>query len=586
MIVRRETHQILSMPFAQTKASLGVSVGLAIGTVCGLSSVYLYLDYRENLALAERQLADIAGSTKAFVEQALASADLALQAVDESAATDDVSIGTNPVELHDILRRVQKSSPGMAGLGLLDSFGRLVGSAQTLVPRQINLSDREYFIYHAENPAGGMFIGRPVVSRPDNELSIPVSRRISTLRGGFQGILAARLEMARFEQFFRASGADVVAMVRTDGTLLVRHPALTELHAPALPGSSSLLVMAASQSQGTFLSTSPLDGTKRMVSFQILPTATPLIVAASYDNATITGRWWRRVTPFLVVMGAIVALLSALALQAYRQLLIWEQLIAAQNQARQNAEMAARVADDARQEAENIHHRKTEFLAHMSHEIRTPLNAIIGFAEMIEKQFVGDRIARYQEYAGDIRFSAQHLLSVINEVLDLSKLEAGMWRLQEERFALRALTLDVIRLARGRAAPAGVELKVHMPKMEVYLTGDERVLRQALLNLTVNAIKHAGTDRCVEVNCELEADGRVDISIVDRGVGMTPRQAELALRPFESASDEARMKEGTGLGLPLARAFIELHGGTLTLITAPNKGLRAQILLPADRVST
>ncbi len=225
---------------------------------------------------------------------------------------------------------------------------------------------------------------------------------------------------------------------------------------------------------------------------------------------------------------------------------------------------------------------KSDFLAHMGHELRTPLNAIIGFADVLR----GDAMklglpARYREYAGDIAFSAAHLLDVINRVLDMSKLEAGKWRLELGRVDAAAVLSTVAHLAAQRAEKGGVTLDIRPPATPVEFTGDAQVAVQLLLNLTINAIKFAGEDRRVRLDCRRRPDGHVEFRVADRGAGMTPEDAQRALRPFETASDApAPGRSDTGLGLPLARMFAELHDGTLELDTAPGKGTTVRVVLP------
>jgi signal transduction histidine kinase/ligand-binding sensor domain-containing protein len=241
----------------------------------------------------------------------------------------------------------------------------------------------------------------------------------------------------------------------------------------------------------------------------------------------------------------------------------------------------------ARREALDTDRRKTEFLAHMSHELRTPLNAIMGFSQMISRSIGGAGAQkRHQEYAGDILFSAEHLLSVINNILDMAKVEAGKWELIETDIGLSELLEAIRRLAGQRADYEGVTLDLVHPIPGLILHGDERTLRQILLNVVINAIKFAGTDRRVEIASARLADGGLEIRVTDRGPGMTAQELGRVLQPFESGSSrQARQRgESTGLGLPLARAFAELHGGTLTLESAPDRGTTAYLKLPAARV--
>jgi two-component system cell cycle sensor histidine kinase PleC len=209
----------------------------------------------------------------------------------------------------------------------------------------------------------------------------------------------------------------------------------------------------------------------------------------------------------------------------------------------------------------------------------------MGFSEVIQRQILGPANPKYPEYAADIHHSADHLLSMINEILDHSKLEAGKWRLQESDFAVADWLASTLRVARGRAERAGVVLDIRPPPETLAAYGDERILLQALLNLVANAIKFAGPDRLVAVSCHWALGQDLRIEVRDQGPGMTPAEAAQALRPYESGSaTRARSEEGTGLGLPLASSFVALHGGSLTLDSAPGRGTTAVLTLPAARI--
>jgi PAS domain S-box-containing protein len=241
----------------------------------------------------------------------------------------------------------------------------------------------------------------------------------------------------------------------------------------------------------------------------------------------------------------------------------------------------------AKEQAELANRSKSEFLANMSHELRTPLNAIIGFSEIVAGELFGPIGApRYIEYAHDIHTSGIHLLSIISDILDLSKIEAGRRDLTESAIDLHEAAESALRLVRGRAENSGVRLvngieRGAMPR----LLADERAVKQMLLNLLSNAVKFTPEGGRVAVGAELRGDGSLAISVDDTGIGMAPENIPRALAPFSQVdSSLTRRYEGTGLGLPLVKSLIDLHGGTLDLESQEGKGTLATVVFPPQRV--
>jgi len=228
---------------------------------------------------------------------------------------------------------------------------------------------------------------------------------------------------------------------------------------------------------------------------------------------------------------------------------------------------------------------KTEFLANMSHELRTPLNAVIGFSQILEKEMhgpLGD--PAYREYVSDIRHSGEHLLDLISDILDLSKIEAGRSELAEERLDLDELFESCVRLLEERARGAGVAVAFDAEPGLPRLYADGRMVKQIVLNLTVNAIKFtpAGGSVCIEAE---RADGGLRLSVVDTGIGMSSDEVARALAPFGQVGDPlTRPHDGAGLGLPLVQKLAELHGARFDIESAPGAGTRVSVTFPEARV--
>jgi len=232
----------------------------------------------------------------------------------------------------------------------------------------------------------------------------------------------------------------------------------------------------------------------------------------------------------------------------------------------------------AQLEVANRH--KTEFLANMSHELRTPLNAIIGFSEVLQQKMFGELNDQQTEYLGDIVSSGRHLLSLINDILDLSKIEAGRTELQLTPFSLVAALANAVTLVRERATSHGIALDLSVAPPLDTIVADERKVKQVVVNLLANAVKFTPDGGRVSVQAD-QLDGNVRIAVRDTGIGIAPEDQRRVFEEFQQARHQtAQSREGTGLGLTLSKRFVELHGGTLTLESEPGKGSTFTVMLP------
>jgi len=238
----------------------------------------------------------------------------------------------------------------------------------------------------------------------------------------------------------------------------------------------------------------------------------------------------------------------------------------------------------AREAAESASRAKSEFLANMSHELRTPLNAIIGFSEVVKIGMFGPLNARYREYGGHIFDSGSHLLNLINELLDLSKLEAGQFKLSEEVVDVPQVIRESLRIVENQAGKANVTISDLVAPDLPLVRADERRLRQILINLLANAVKFTPDGGRI-VLAAAERNGGMEISVSDTGIGMTKDDISKALEPFvQIESQVSKRHEGTGLGLPLAKQLVELHGGTLTIESEADFGTIITVTLPEERM--
>jgi signal transduction histidine kinase len=248
----------------------------------------------------------------------------------------------------------------------------------------------------------------------------------------------------------------------------------------------------------------------------------------------------------------------------------------------ENARLFREIGAKGRQlEAASRH--KSEFLANMSHELRTPLNAIIGFSEVLAERMFGEINEKQSEYLQDILTSGRHLLALINDILDLSKVEAGRFELDLDQFHLPTALNNALTLVRERASRRGITLEVAVDAGLGNIIGDERKIRQILLNLLSNAVKFTPEGGRVGVTAT-GADGAITISVSDSGIGIAPDDQEAIFEEFRQVRrDDTRKQEGTGLGLTLAKKFVELHGGRIWVTSQLGEGSTFTFTLPARK---
>lgn len=278
---------------------------------------------------------------------------------------------------------------------------------------------------------------------------------------------------------------------------------------------------------------------------------------------------------FMFLMrGLNTTVMTMLEYRAEKELLIAE------------LEQANSISDEARRRAESANIAKSRFLATMSHELRTPLNAVLGFSEVMKSEILGPHsIPTYKEYAKDIHESGQHLLNLINEILDLSRIEAGRYELQEQAVTLTDVAEDCRRLLKLRAEKKGLHIIQNYQQGLPQIWADERAIRQISLNLLSNAIKFTPADGTISITVGATETGGQYLSVNDTGPGIPENEIPRVLKSFGQGSLAQKTAEGgTGLGLPIVKGLVELHGGTFDLKSRLRRGTLVTVTFPRERV--
>ncbi len=311
--------------------------------------------------------------------------------------------------------------------------------------------------------------------------------------------------------------------------------------------------------------------------------------AGAREVELVDGRWLQLVERFTSDGGSVVTAADITAIkqkEAERQRAV-ERLhmtIAELEDREEKLSLLARKYEVAMTRAEAANQAKSEFLANMSHELRTPLNAINGFSEIMAGELFGPLgHDKYKGYAGDILKSGQHLLSLINDILDMAKIEAGKLTLHYEQVSLKEVVEDATRLMRGKIQEAGLTLRVEAPELPD-IEADHRGLKQVVLNLISNAVKFTPEGGDIVVALSQLDVGRVQVAVTDTGIGIAPEDLARLARPFEQVEGQhSKTTQGTGLGLALTKSLIELHGGELLMQSQPGEGTTVSFDLPIQR---
>ncbi len=595
------------------KCRMAVLCALIVAVIASLIALVIVEQRQATLTRAQDDAANLSAAFEEQVHRVMDNVSAAMDVLKQDIENEGAAF-----QLASWTSQIPKLAASTAQVSIIDADGRLTATTLDPRPAPIDLSDREHFRVHRENPNVGLFIGKPVRGRVSKAVTIQVTKRIDKPDGGFGGVLVFSLDPEFLTGLHRQIdlGRDgSIALIGKDAVIRARFTSADGLDSSVIGSAiphSNVMEHVKTATIGSYMSPSVVDGLNRIFHWRTVA-GYPLIVIVGIgreETLSAAGRHARLVLA-LGTLAICLPLIMMLMLnreigrRVDREITLsteGRKLLAANEglilQHRELLETSTELANErmkltitnaelqqAKQEAEQASGAKSSFLANMSHELRTPLNAIIGFAEIIRDRLFGDSPDRYSECAADIQVSGMHLLRIISGVLDVAKIEAGKFALHEATMSLERMAAESLATVRPQAANGKIALINTVPEDGTHLRCDETRFKQILINLLSNAVKFTPPGGVVTLSSERMVDGTLRIRISDTGIGMTQEEIASAFELFSQVdSTLARRFPGTGLGLPLAVQLAELHGAALKLESTPKLGTHVWVDVPAERV--
>ncbi|HKT17982.1 MAG TPA: ATP-binding protein [Stellaceae bacterium] len=484
----------------------------------------------------------------------------------------------------------------IAGVGIVAPNGMLVAETGAAKSRPVDLSQKTYFRAPIDRKFSGLFIGSPVKAWIGDPMLIPIAKRIETRGGRVLGVLVFLVSPAKLTRLYRSIDLGEngrITLIGRHGVILSR---FSKDSADGLDGIGESIAGrvspegVAENSQGSYVETSATDHVKRLFSYR-RGADYPLVVSVGLDYESGLALAQAHAVTMSALAAVATLLLAGLACYLIREiggrakrdieLAAERSKLHAANLELQsaNAELTA-----SKQAVEVASQAKSLFLANMSHELRTPLNAIIGFSQLIRDHAMGPGKPVYADYASDIFGAGEHLLEIINNLLDISKIEAGKTEIRDETIELVEILSASRAAVRVQAQVKSIELVLDVPRGIPRLRGDALRLRQVFINLLSNAVKFTEAGQ-VTVTAVCDAAHGLTVMVIDTGIGMSEDEIAIALEPFGQVENAiTKRHEGTGLGLSIARRLVELHGGRLAIASVKGSGTTISVHLPAERL--
>ena len=596
----------------------GVALGLLIVAIAIAASFYLKFNAESDW---KKQTDNISLTLSEHAAQTFISAEVALKsiysALPQSSLTSEAALKqyASQKAVHLLLAEKISSNPliDVASIALVD--GSVANFSRSYPPPSINLSERDYFQWLRDHPEAKIYFSIPVKNKGTGKWVFYVAKRLQSPNGDFIGTLQIGVSAENFSEFYKkvisnlGDGASV-ALYRDDFSLMTSYPFKEDLVGKQILTSSTKKLMseqgidhvvAEVSSQRVIqdgLSEVRIVAPRRVANFPFI--VTPVVADTIYLKTWLRALYsiWLIAILNLILLFIFIKMILNRNQQIHNELIQISKAESALRESQkiienQNLELDSKVRErtleleknqirlqESNLLLENANRHKSEFLANMSHELRTPLNSIIGFSELLKEKIFGDINPKQTEYVKNIYNSGKHLLDLINDILDLSKIESGEVNVFREIFSLNKAIQSCVAIVSERVKKNKLKLHVYISEGENLIYADERKMKQILLNLLTNAVKFTPEGGEIVVQAESTEAG-IQVIVKDSGIGIDPKDQEKIFEEFKQVENHyTRKLEGTGLGLAIVKRLIDLQNGWLKLDSALGEGSSFTFFIP------
>ena len=596
----------------------GVALGLLIVAIAIAASFYLKFNAESDW---KKQTDNISLTLSEHAAQTFISAEVALKsiysALPQSSLTSEAALKqyASQKAVHLLLAEKISSNPliDVASIALVD--GSVANFSRSYPPPSINLSERDYFQWLRDHSEAKIYFSIPVKNKGTGKWVFYVAKRLQSPNGDFIGTLQIGVSAENFSEFYKkvisnlGDGASV-ALYRDDFSLMTSYPFKEDLVGKQILTSSTKKLMseqgidhvvAEVSSQRVIqdgLSEVRIVAPRRVANFPFI--VTPVVADTIYLKTWLRALYsiWLIAILNLILLFIFIKMILNRNQQIHNELIQISKTESALRESQkiienQNLELDSKVRErtleleknqirlqESNLLLENANRHKSEFLANMSHELRTPLNSIIGFSELLKEKIFGDINPKQTEYVKNIYNSGKHLLDLINDILDLSKIESGEVNVFREIFSLNKAIQSCVAIVSERVKKNKLKLHVYISEGENLIYADERKMKQILLNLLTNAVKFTPEGGEIVVQAESTEAG-IQVMVKDSGIGIDPKDQEKIFEEFKQVENHyTRKLEGTGLGLAIVKRLIDLQNGWLKLDSALGVGSSFTFFIP------